>query len=496
MSSLPPGAGSWLDEGMTDPALILQKSVDLRDPHDCTDSGDALALLDAVFAAPVRRLADGSYAPALAERWSVGPDARRWTLTLREGLRFHDGRVLDAAAMAASIERMKRPDVGATLGAPAVWGQYLTGAEIRVEDSRTVTVTTVDPMADLLDILVSTYAVPPEVDDPDFLTRPVGSGAYRVEAIQPGEEIRLAAAPGWRGGRVANQRLTFRAEPDADRRAEAVASGVAAMATRLRGSRHAATVRQASRSWTAFTDPTAIIFILNAASGPCADPRVRRALTLAVDRNRLIDDVLDGDGESLAGFVSAVHFGAAPEAEDLFDREAAAKLLAAAGYGAGLTLTVDTPTRLPDEALALTAAFGCQLSTVGIRLEPRVTEDRVAYAEQVRDKRIGDLCVFDSSPMSTFRVLYEKIDSRVAGSWWQGYANPGVEGLLDEARRTVDDAVRARLYGDAYRALLVDPAWVPLYHHRLGVASAVALPESPMRADGVLDVTLLPELGG
>jgi peptide/nickel transport system substrate-binding protein len=115
---------------MSDHPVILQKSVEFRDPHDCTDSGDALALLDAVFDAPVRRRPDGGYAPALAERWAVSPDARTWTLTLRSGLTFHDGRSLDASVMAASIARMQRPDVGATLGAPAVWGQYLGGAKI------------------------------------------------------------------------------------------------------------------------------------------------------------------------------------------------------------------------------------------------------------------------------------------------------------------------------------------------------------------------------
>ncbi|WP_420564354.1 ABC transporter substrate-binding protein [Thalassobaculum sp.] len=480
---------------MTDRAVILQKSVELRDPHDCTDSGDALALLEAVFDAPVRRRADGGFAPALAERWDVSPDARTWTLTLRAGLRFHDGRPLDAAAMAASIARMKRPDVGATLGAPAVWGQYLAGAEIRAVDPRTVAITTVEPLADLLDILASAYAVPPEVDEPGFRNSPIGSGAYRVVSVDPGVEVRLEANPDWWAGPVGNHGLIFRCEPDADRRAAAVAEGRAALASRLTAAQQRAGVERAGRFWSDYTDPTAIIFLLNATTGPCADARVRRALTLAVDRTRLIETVLAGDGAVLEGFVSAVHFGAPPASGAAsFDREVARALLAEAGYGDGLDLVVDTPTRLPDEAQALTAALGAQLAAIGVTLHPRVTEDRVAYAERVRDKRIGDLCVFDSSPMSTFRVLYEKIDSRIAGSWWQGYANPAVERLLDDARRTVDDAARAGLYGEAYRALQADPAWIPLYHHRLGVACAVALERPAVRGDGVLDVTLLPAL--
>ena len=479
---------------MTDPVLILQKAVDLRDPHDCTDSGDALALLDAIFDAPVRRRPDGGYAPALAERWEVSADARTWTLHLRDGLQFHDGRPLDAAAMARSIARMQRPDVGATLGAPAVWGQYLGGATITAPDARTVTITTREPLADLLDILVSAYAVPPEVDNDGFLAAPVGSGAYRVEAVDPGRSVRLSANPHWWGAAPANPVLEFRCEPDADARADAVAQGQAGVATRLRASQQKSRVADASRGWVDYTDPTSIILILNAAKGPCADPRLRLALSLAVDRQKVIDRVLDGDGVPLTGYVSASHLGADPVPGDAIDLDRARALLAEAGHGDGLTLHVDTPTRLPDEARALVAEVADQFAALGVTLVPHVTEDRVAYAEQVRDKRIHDLCVFDSSPMSTFRVLYEKIDSRVAGSWWEGYRDAGVEDLLDSARRETDTARRAGLYSRAYQTLVRNPAWLSLYHHRFGIALSQTPQASPMRDDGVLDVTLLAAL--
>jgi peptide/nickel transport system substrate-binding protein len=243
-----------------------------------------------------------------------------------------------------------------------------------------------------------------------------------------------------------------------------------------------------------YTDPTSIIFMLNAAKGPCADPRVRRALSLAVDRQRVIDRVLDGDGVPLTGYVSAAHLGADPAPGDRFDPARARALLAEAGYGGGLTLHVDTPTRLPDEAQALTAEVADQLGALGVTLVPHVIENRVRYAERVRDKRIHDLCVFDSSPMSTFRVLYEKIDSRVRGSWWEGYRDPEIETLLDAARRTPDTARRSDLYTQAYHALGRNPAWLTLYHHRLGLALSSAPESSPMRDDGVLDVTRLATL--
>ncbi len=234
------------------------------------------------------------------------------------------------------------------------------------------------------------------------------------------------------------------------------------------------------------TDPTAIICLLNAARGPCADVRVRRALNLAVDRAALIEGVLGGQGDPLGGFISPCHFGFDPETSGArHDKALARQLLAEAGYGDGLALLADWPTRLPDEAPVLLPAFQAQLAAVGVTLTVRVEADRVRYAERVRDSDIADLCLFDSSPLSTFRVLAEKIDSRVAGSWWLGYRNAGVEAVLDEARVALDGAVRAGLYRRCYRMLREDPAWLTLYTHRKTAASRGAL---VFREDGVLDI--------
>ena len=79
-----------------------------------------------------------------------------------------------------------------------------------------------------------------------------------------------------------------------------------------------------------------------------------------------------------------------------------------------------------------------QLREVGFDVSMRVTEDRAQYADKVRRKEIGDLCVFDSSPLSTCRVLLEKTSSRYKGAWCQGYSNSGVADRLGEWRPTRD----------------------------------------------------------
>lgn len=477
------------------PVTIVQRRVALQDPQDCTDNADTLALFEALFDALVRRKAGGGqggeYEPALARSWTLSDDGRRWRFRLREGLRFHDGTPVDAEVMRASIARMQRPDVGATLGAPAVWGQYLGGARIEALDSGTLEIETVEPCADLLDILVSGYALPPGlVDQPDFLENPVGTGAYRYAGQLEGGGIVMSRNPNWWGGTPRNEILHWRAVADPAERAERVADGRALVATKLPPDLVAGDAVTCIRH----IDPTSILYLLNAARGPCADARVRRALYLAVDRGALIDEVLAGAGRPLLGFVSPSHPGAVPVDPELaFDRAEARRLLAEAGHGDGLVIHVDCPTRLPDEALALTEALGRQLATVGITLERHVTEDRTRYAEQVRDKKIHDMCLFDSSPISTFRVLLEKIDSRMKGSWWQGYRNAEVEALLDASRCEPDPAAREELHRRSFEALLADPPWLVLYNHLFAVALAGRHPDWTMRSDGVLDVVTLPE---
>jgi peptide/nickel transport system substrate-binding protein len=81
---------------------IAQTRAALFDPQDCTDSADALALLDAVFDPLVRRVGPGRFVAGLAEEW-VQEDARRTLFRLRPGAVFHDGTACDAAAVAASL---------------------------------------------------------------------------------------------------------------------------------------------------------------------------------------------------------------------------------------------------------------------------------------------------------------------------------------------------------------------------------------------------------
>lgn len=472
---------------------LLQARLPLRDPHDCTDGADELCLYEAFFDTLVRR--DGTrMAPRLAIAWTVSPDARVWRFTLRDGVRFHDGSPCDAAAVCLSLARMARPDKGYTLGAPGVWAQYLGDARITAPDARTVEIALSHPMADLPDVLVQGYVVAP-TSIPDLeagiTTRPIGTGPYRLTGL--GDGWVEAEAVAHFAGTPANPRIRWQAEPDPARRLAALQAGRAHLATAL--DFHTSQALGAACTRVESLSPVAIIYLLNAARGPLADARVRLALALAIDRAALITAAVAGAARPLHGFVSPLHFGAGTAPAPARDLAAARALLAQAGHPNGVTLGLDCPTRLPDEAERLTAALGAQLAEIGVALDVHIHTEREDYAHMVRRKEIRDLCVFDSSPLSTFRVLYEKIDARVAGSWWEGYHNPAVEALIDQGRSTTDDDARAALYARAYALMQVDPPWLTLYNPLKVTGLSGQHPGFALAVDAVVRVGDLPALG-
>jgi peptide/nickel transport system substrate-binding protein len=439
---------------------IIQRATSLADPHVLSDHRDRRSILGAIYEALVRR-EKGGFTPALARSWHTSADARTWRFELRPNVLFHDGSTLCAADVVASLERALDPAAGGELGTQGVYRSYLAGAELRALDDHTVLLVAPAPIADLLDLLAD-IPVAPRAALPSLVERPVGSGPYRLAHAGDGRVEMQAFAEHWAGA-PAHSRLVWLAEPDAPARLEDVASGRADIASDvLPGTVGPPGVAIVSRP-----SPLCVIFMANCFAGPCADTRVRQALNYALDVPELIETVAGGAARHLAGPVTALHFGHDPATLPYPHNPARARDLLAAGHRNGLELTIDVPTQLPDEAVPLAERVAAHYARAGIRANLRLHADRPAYAEMVRAKQIGDLCCFDSSPLSTYRVLREKIDSRWRGPWWQGYTNPVVDALIDEAAATPDTIPREALYRRIFRHVHDDAPWVFLYHPTL-----------------------------
>ncbi len=466
---------------------IAQPRVRLEEPHDCTDSKDVLAVLSAMFDTLVRYDANLRYAPALATSWTISDDARHWTFHLRKEVQFHNGEPCDAEAVRYSLKRMAHPDMGAALGAPAVYHQYLQGMTIQIQDQHTISMTLAEPMADLLDVLVTGYILPPRHSEQygsDVKNNPVGSGPYQFVDFD-GATLRLKRNLSFQQYSPKYDQIAWHAIADSAERVQLVEQGQVDIATAISPNTAFVSERvQFCRS----CDPTVYIFMFNSTNGPMQDARVRLSLNLGINRQAIIDEVLSGAGYPLTGFISPLHFGANPMSGPLrFDPERAKALLKEAGHAQGLSLTLNSPTALPNEAVHLSKAVAKQLGQIGIDLQIIYTENREAYAHQVRRKEIHDMCVFDSSPLSSYRVLKEKVDARFAGSWWQGYQNKAVEALLDQAQTTANDSEREALYRSCYDHLCQDPPWLYLYNHELITAVSSQLNDWQLPKHGFID---------
>ncbi|MBW2058504.1 MAG: ABC transporter substrate-binding protein [Deltaproteobacteria bacterium] len=444
----------------TEKLTILQPQVRLGDPHVSSDDKNSLSIIFSMYESLVSRDGRGGYCPALAESWMLDSDACTWTFFLRSPVHFHDGSILVAEDVVASLERVRDPSMEGELGTGGVYRSYLEGAVFETLDRRSVRVVTARPTADLLDLIVK-FPIVPAGALAGLPGKPVGSGPYRFV----GADKNLIVMSRWDrywGGLPPAKEIHWQAEADSGSRVESLLVGVADLVSDI-GPKDA---RMIECKATVFTSESSVCtaFMCNLQSGACTDRRVRQALNYGLDVPELVEGVMEGAARPLNGPLTYLHFGCDPETPPYpYDPGKAEALLAEAGYGEGLRLVLDVPTRLPDEAPDLARHMAEQYGRIGISTGIREFTDRPGYANMVRAKEIDDACCFDSSPLSSYRVFREKFHSGAHGPWWLGYTNPEVDALIDEAAATPDNVRRQQVYRRIYRIIRDDAPWIFLY---------------------------------
>lgn len=424
---------------------IAQPHVRHGDPHVTSDDPSRLSIHACLFEALVRRAPGGRFEPGLAASWTLDAGARTWLFELRDA-RFSDGQPLSANDVVSSLRRVRDEDIEGELGTSGVFKAYLAGAEIDIDAGR-VRVRTREPLADLLDLLVD---IPIVRSGPDGF---LGTTAYRLLGSD-GETVVLDRAGV--GGQLTDSgpkrptRLIFLAAPDAEERASMDVEIATDVAGGVPGEFRVQTT-------------VCTTFLCNLNAGPCSSRHFRQALNWATDVPALVAGSSPGPAVPIRGPWTERHLGCDPS-RHLYgpDLARATRLLEKSGQVAGMTL--DVPERLPDESRALAAALAEMWSRIGIETTIKVHADRPAYALMVRDKKIHDAACFDSSPSSTFRLLWEKFHSGNRGPWWQGYVNPALDQLVDQGRATPDVGQREALYRTAFSLIAEDAPWVFLYN--------------------------------
>ncbi|MFJ9824674.1 ABC transporter substrate-binding protein [Streptomyces sp. NPDC101160] len=417
--------------------------------------------------------ADMKLKPALAAALpTISADGLTYTYRLREGVRFSDGRPFTAKDVVFTYTTILDPKTNNPSRT-----ELDALRSVRAVGDDTVVFTLKYPYAPFAERTV--LAIAPEhiagrqdVNTGPFTTRPVGTGPYVLTGWSRGEKLTFTANEHYWGGAPAVKRFTMAVVKDDDVRATRLRAGdldaailPPALAAGFKGDK-------ARRTYTATTYDYRTV-TLPSHNRVAGDPAIRRALDLAVDRQAMVDRILDGAGKPAYGPVPTDSPWFAKGTERRHDLAGARKILDKAGwkpgpdgvrvkngvraafplwYLSGDKLRQDHALAYASDAKKAGIALTTQAGTWEV-IEPRMRTDAVLAG--------------GGSPGDPDFDQYLLLKSSVAGDGFNNmasYASPVVDRALEDGRRTDDPAERRAAYDTIQRELVKNPGYTFLTH--------------------------------
>ncbi len=450
-------------------AFAQQTSITIGmqlEPPNLDPTGGAAAAIDEVVYANVfegltRYQADGSIAPALAASWEISEDGLEYTFTLHDGVTFHDGSALTAEDVQFSLDRARAED--STNAQKALFAGI---SEVEVIDDLTVKITLSSPNGGFLTNLAWGDAVIVASESiADAATNPIGTGPFRFREWVQGDRVELEANPDYWGEAPALAEATFKF----------ISDPTAAFAAMMAGDIDAFPAFPAPETLVQFeADPRFELLIgstegetilsTNNQSEALSDIRVRQALAHAINRQEIIDGAMFGYGTPIGTHFAPHH----PDYVDLtgqseYDPEKARALLAEAGHGDGLTLSLKLPP--PSYARRGGEIIAAQLREVGIETEISNLEWAQWLEEVFRGKDYDLTIVSHTEPMDI--NIYARPD------YYFQYDKPEFQELMADLDIATDPAERSSILQAAQQMIADDYVNGYLFQlARTGVANA------------------------
>lgn len=411
--------------------------------------------------------------PALATSWDISEDGLVYTFALREGVSFHDGTPFNAEAVVFNFERMLNEDHPYHDTGPFPLAFFFSSIDtVEAVDDMTVQFTLTAPYAPLLSnlayptgLLVSPQAV---MDNgADFGRNPVGTGPFTFVEWRANEAVVVEANPDYWDGAPPLNAVVFRPITDANTRvAEMLSGGIDVMVEVPPVS--LSEFRNDSFTIHEQAGPHVWFLILNMREGPFTERAVRQAANYAINREAIVNDVLEG--------TAAVAAGPTPPAfawaynEDLepypYDPDRARELLAEAGMeNPEITFYVTEGGSGMLDPVAMGTAIQADLEAVGFDVTIETYEWNT-FLGRVNPGLEGEADMAEMAWMTNDPDVLPYLTLRTGafpedGGFNSGYySNPEVDALLEEARTSTDQDRRAELYREMQAIVQEDAPWV------------------------------------
>ena len=392
---------------------------------------------------------EGELLPMLAESWEFLEGDTVLRLNLRTDVTFHDGEAFNAEAVKANIER------GKTLETSAVKQDLAPIEEVLVVDEFTVDLMLAEPGAAVPALLSDRAGMmisPAAFDNEDLDLFPVGAGAFKVTDHQPGAVISFERFEGyWAPEMQAVGGLDIQMQLDPEARLRAMQDGQIDLTTigpDLIDPAESAGLEVQTRPVAA-----AFLLYLNKTKPGLDDPKVREAISLAIDREGIASALHNGRcTPSVQIFPPTYWAGDKDLASDPFDVEAARALMEEAGYGDGLALSAVVVN--VSFYVSQLEALQAQLGEIGIDLEVVALEP----TELLSRFASGEADMYYSQwpgavdPAKTVASLMGAESSLNPG----GYLNAQIEDLAAQGVAILDQDTRAPIYQEISRVVAED----------------------------------------
>lgn len=444
--------------------------------------------------------------PALAISWKPVGDTV-WEFSLRQGVEFHDGSPFTADDVAFTFERAAKVP-----NSPAPF-THITRQVTRLEivDPFTLRLHTATPAPllprDLAGLPILSHKAAagsaPEGKTTAELNRGdglAGTGPFKYVEWPRETDLVLERNDAYWGRKPAWSRVTLRPVPDSAQRAAGLLANDLDFIEEV-ATQDIATLRSDPRIALAESVSSRMIYIaldqfaepspgIANADGrnPLKDQRVREALSKAIDRSVVVEKAMGGLARVAGDFLPAPAFGTDPDSRfEKFDRAAARKLLAEAGYPAGFSIILGTPGGRFVNDLKVAEEVAAMWSRIGVKTEVEASAPPAFYKNRDEHRYSAYLAGWTavsgdiSGPLRSL-VATPNRERGTGGSNRGRYSNPAVDARLDEAMRSVDATRRETLLREASRLVLADRGLLPL-HFELSVWAMRAPLAYPGRVD-------------
>lgn len=419
---------------------------------------DSYTIYRNIFDNLVTRDVAGKIVPQIATAWKYVDD-KTIDFTIRSDVRFQDGSKLTADDVAFSIKRIIDPK----FKSPQL-SQFDQIADAEVVSPTEVKVTTKSPYPALLAQLVKLSIVPKayveKVGDQQFNAKPIGSGPYALVNWQHGVQTTLKANPDYWGNKPEFGSVVFRAVPDVSTRIADLRTGKADLVTELPPDQ--AVNLKGSSGIKILSVPTERVgyLYINAQAGPTKDVKVRRAIAYAIDKQGLVDSLLQGYGKPVSILGAPPVFGYTDKVKGYpFDPDKAKALLKEAGAEGAKLEFLTSPAYDQTQVQAIQQ----MLNDVGFDTQI-VMLDQATFLK----RRQGDAANAGSVAIGRWSCACQDADGIIfplfhTGSTWAKYSNQKFDALVEGARSTLDDKKRMADYRKAYEILKEDVPGIGLY---------------------------------